>query len=320
MKNKDIPYYLSKYLKNYIIGERNLSNNTKRSYINTFQLLINYLINKENYKLVDITFANITREIIINFLNYLEDERKNSIRTRNQRLACLKSFYQFCLIEEIENVNNIQKILTIKFKKYPKKVIDYLTEDELKELLENIDTSTFKGKRNLMILVLMYDTAARSSEVVKIKVEDINLKEKYVILHGKGEKDRIVPIMEKTVEILKTYLKEKNIKDGYLLGEGHTYEIIRYLFEKIKKMYKNKNITAHTLRHTRAVHLLSAGINIMYLRDFLGHESVTTTEEYAKVLEKDKFEAIRSANVDNVSDNLEDWVNDNELLSQLLSL
>ena len=318
--NKDFPYYLTKFLKEYIILERNLSDNTKRSYRNTFQILIDFLVNEKNYKITDITFAKVTKENITDFLNYLEEERHNSIRTRNQRLACIKSFYQFCLIDEVENISNIRKILAIKAKKFSKKIIDYLTEDELKELLESVDVSTIKGRRNFILLVLLYDTAARASEIIKLKVEDIHLEEKYVILDGKGKKERIVPIMEKTVNILKGYLKENNIKYGYLLGSEHTYEMIKYIFKKIKNIYDCKNITPHTMRHTRAIHLLSAGVSIIYLRDLLGHESIATTEQYAKVLEEDKFDAIRNASPTNVSNELNDWTDDQDLLAQLLSL
>ena len=318
--HKDFSYYLSKYLKDYLILERNMSSNTIRSYKNTFSQFIEYLINKENYKITDITFSNVTRENVLNYLNYIEEEKKNTIRTRNQRLACIKSFYQFCLVEDIENIENIQKVLTIKSKKFPKKVIDYLTEEELKDLLESIDISSIKGRRNLVVLSLMYDTAARASEIIKLKAEDIRLEEKYVILDGKGKKERIVPIMEQTVDLLKIFLNENNIKNGYILGSNHTYELIRYVVSKIKSKYPEKNVTPHTMRHTRAIHLLSAGVSLIYLRDLLGHESVTTTEIYAKVLEKDKFEAIRNANPDTISDNLEDWNNDQDLLNQLLNL
>lgn len=278
---KDIPYYLSKFLKDYLVLERNMSSNTIRSYKNTFQQLIDFLIKKENFKITDITFSNITREIILNFLAYLEEEKHNCIRTRNQRLACIKSFYQFCLIDEVENINNIQKILTIKSKKFPKKIVDYLTEEEFKKLLDEIDTSTKKGRRNLVVIVLLYDTAARASEIINLKIENINFEEKYVILDGKGKKERIVPIMNKTIELLKTFLKENNVKNGYLFQNKNGNSMSSHFIEDLMYKYTskfNKNVTPHTLRHTRAIHLLSAGVPLIYLRDLLGHESITTTE------------------------------------------
>ena len=323
MMSKNFSYYLSKFLKDYLVLERNMSNNTIRSYKNTFSQFIEYLVDKENYKITDITFSNVTRESVLNYLNYIEEEKKNTIRTRNQRLACIKSFYQFCLVEDIENMENIQKVLTIKSKKFPKKVIDYLTEEELKKLLESIDTSSIKGRRNLVVLSLMYDTAARASEIINLKVEDIHLEEKYVILDGKGKKERIVPIMEQTVSLINQYQKEFNIKSGYLFPNKDGSCMSNHFIEDLMHKYTNnfsKNITPHTMRHTRAIHLLSAGVPLIYLRDLLGHESITTTEIYAKVLEEDKFEAIRNASPNTISDNLEDWNNDQDLLNQLLNL
>ena len=203
--NKDFSYYLSKFLNEYLVIERNVSKNTIRSYTKTFQLLIDYLVNIKNMKLHNINFNTITRDIILDFLNHLE-EKGNTIRTRNQRLAAIKSFYQYCLYYETNNIYNINQILTIKFKKYTKKLMDYLTEEELETLFKSIDTSTKKGRRNLTLLVLLYDTGARTSEIINLRVEDIRLEEKMVVLTGKGNKQRVVPIMENTKELLIDYL------------------------------------------------------------------------------------------------------------------
>lgn len=319
--NKDFSYYLSKFLKDYLIIERNMSLHTVRSYKKTFQTLIDYLVNIKNFKLQNITFENITREIIIEFLNYLEDDKKNSIRTRNQRLACIKSFYQYCMIDEIDNIDNIRKILGIKAKKETKKVMNYLTEDELKTILDSIDTSTKKGRRNLSLISLLYDTAARASEIINLKIEDIYLEEKYIILTGKGNKQRIVSIMEQTKNLLVNYIKENHIKSGYLFNiKGKNFS--QYTLTKIVNKYSkkiNKQISPHTFRHTRAVHLLDKGVNIIYIQELLGHTSVTTTMEYAKVIEKSKFEAIEKANP-KIDNNLPDWNDDQDLLNQLLNL
>lgn len=319
--NKDFSYYLSKFLKDHIIVERNLSLHTVRSYKKVFQMLIDYLVNIKNIKLKDITFENVTREIIIEFLNYLEEDKKNSIRTRNQRLASLKSFYQYCAIDEIDNIDNIRKILSIKAKKEVKKVMNYLTEEELQELFNSIDTSTKKGGRNLILLTLLYDTAARSNEIINLKIEDIHFEEKYIILTGKGNKQRIVSIMEQTKRLLINYMKEHHIETGYLFNINGKKFSKNTLSEIINKYAKkiNKQISPHTFRHTRAVHLLDKGVNIIYIQELLGHTSVNTTMEYAKVIEKSKFEAIEKANP-KIDNNLPDWFDDKDLLSQLLNL
>lgn len=319
--NKDFSYYLSKFLSDYLIVERNMSDNTIRSYRKTFQILIDYLVNIKGIKLKDITFKNITREIIIEFLNYLEDEKKNSIRTRNQRLACIKSFYQYCIIDEIDNIDNIRKILSIKAKKEIKKVMNYLTEEELKTIFDSIDTSTKIGRRNLTILTLLYDTAARASEIINIKIEDIHLEEKYIILTGKGNKQRVVPIMEQTKKLLISYYKENIILNGYLFNINGMRFSKNTLAEIVKKHSKiiSKKVSPHTFRHTRAVHLLDKGVNIIYIQELLGHTSINTTMEYTKVIEKSKFDAIKEANP-KLDNDLPDWNNDSDLLSQLLNM
>ena len=273
-------------------------------------------------KIININFETITRDVIIEFLNYLEQEKKNTIRTRNQRLACIKSFYEYCMLNELENLKNIKEILSIKSKKFSKKIIEYLTEEEIKKILEEIGTTSKIDRRNLVALSLLYDTGARASEIIYLKLENIHLEENYVILMGKGDKQRIVPLMENTVKLLKQYLKENNL-NNYLFENKYGYCMSNHFIEELIYKYCNgfnKKITPHTFRHSRAIHLLSAGVPIIMIRDFLGHESVTTTEEYAKVLEKDKFDAIKTATPTDINESLDDWHNDQDLLNQLLNL
>lgn len=319
--NKDFSYYLSKFLKDYLVIERNVSKNTIRSYTKTFQLLIDYLVNNKKITLNNITFNTITRNIIIDFLNHLE-ENSNTIRTRNQRLAAIKSFYQYCLSYETQNIYNIKQVLSIKSKKYVKPIQDYLTEEELETLFNSIDTSTSKGLRNLAILVLLYDTGARSSEIINLKAEDLRLEEKLVILTGKGSKQRVVPIMENTKEILLKYINYQCHYSKYLFEKDNKKFNERFIRDIIKKYSSDttKKVTPHTFRRSRAIHLLDKGVNIMYIKKLLDHESVITTEEYAKVLEKSKFEAIKKANPNIRVEHLEDWNDDQDLLNQLLNL
>ena len=319
--NKDFSYYLSKFLNDYLVVERNVSKNTIRSYTKTFQLLIDYLVNIKNMKLHNINFNSITRDIILDFLNYLE-EKGNTARTRNQRLAAIKSFYQYCLSYETQNIYNINQILTIKFKKYTKKVMDYLTEEELETLFKSINASTKKGLRNLTLLVLLYDTAARASEIINLKVEDIRLEESKVILNGKGNKQRVVPIMENTNELLLKYISCQCHNSKYLFEKDSKKFNERFIRDVLKKYakYTDKNISPHTFRRSRAIHLLDNGMNIMYIKELLDHDSVITTEEYAKVLEKSKFEAIKKASPEIKTEYKKDWNDDQDLLNQLLNL
>lgn len=324
VKNKDFSYYLSKYLKDYLVMERNYSENTQKSYTKTFKLLIEYLINKKGYKLTDITFSNVNQNIIVEFLKYLEEERKNTINTRNQRLAAIKSFYQYCSTEEIENINNINKVLLIKEKKTSKKLINYLTEGELKKLFDSIDISTKIGRRDMTLLSLLYDTGARANEIIELKYKDINLETKRIILDGKGKKKRVVSMMKQTKKMLIQYLKEFNIKsEDYVFNKNHkkyNNRFIRDVLEKYKDIIPDKKIHPHVFRHTRAVHLLDHGINIVYIQEFLGHESVVTTQTYASVIEESKFKAIEQAAPEYRNEGLSDWNDDLDLLNQLLNI
>ena len=318
---KNFSYYLSHFLKEYLVVERNMSPKTIRSYKTTFQMLITYFVEEKNMKLTDITFENVTKEMILDFLNNLE-EKKNSTRTRNQRLAAIHSFYQYCSIEEIENIDNIRKILSIKTKKYAKKVQEYLTKEEVQTLLAGIDTSTKIGRRNLLVLSLLYDTAARADEIIRLKLENIRLEEQLIILTGKGNKQRIVPIMENTKKLIIQYLKENKIEKGYLFGENTTYNMLKHLLLKINQMnIISKKITSHIFRRSRATHLLEAGVNILYIQELLGHEDISTTQEYAKVIEKSKIEAIKKVTPNLVeTELLPDWNDDKDLLNQLLKM
>lgn len=317
--NKDFSYYLSKFLKEYLVVERNVSKETIRSYRKTFQMLIDYLVNNKNIKLKEITFDNVTRDLILEYLNYLE-KKGNSIRTRNQRLACIKSFYKDCLYYETQNIDNINKVLTINFKKYAKPIQEYLTEEEVSMIFTNVDTTTKKGKRDLLILVLLYDTAARETEIINLKLEDINIGMKSIKITGKGNKIRIVPIMEQTKNLLVEYLKNNNSKK-YLLENKERIYNERFIRDIINKYTKgiNKKITPHTFRRTRAIHLLDKGVNIVYIQELLGHSSLLTTQEYIRSITKSKFEAIKSV-TPKLVDELPDWNDDQDLLSQLLNL
>ena len=241
-------------------------------------------------------------------------------------MAAIKSFYQYCAIDEINNIDNIKKVLSIKQKKYIKTVQEYLNEKEIEQIFNAINTNTKLGRRNLLIIALLYDTAARASELINLKIEDIRLEENLVILNGKGKKKRIVTIMDNIKKLLIKYLKEHEIDTGYLFRNNRQQKHSDYFIKDIinsitSKVNINKKITPHTFRRTRTTNLLNAGVNIMYIQELLGHESVTTTEEYAKASLQKKFEAIKKVSSEFVNeDKYADWNNDKDLLNQLMNL
>jgi len=205
--NNSFSSLLNLYLTNYLVIQRNMSSNTIRSYKCTFKLLIKYITDVKNIAIRNINFDVIDRDTIIDFLDYIENETNVSIRTRNQRLAVIKSFYAYVKDTNPEQLVNIQQILTIKCKKEIKKEFDYLTKEEVDKFLNSISTNSNKGIRDYTLLMLLYDSGSRAQEIINLKVEDLRLDSNPVVrLLGKGNKYRTIPITNNTKDILIKYI------------------------------------------------------------------------------------------------------------------
>ena len=323
--NKSFSSSLNLYLTNYLVIQRNMSPNTIRSYKCVFKLLIKYIVNVKNIPIKNIDFNVINRDIIIDFLDYVENETNSSIRTRNQRLAVIKSFYAYVKDANPEQLINIQQILSIKCKKEIKKEIDYLTKDEINEFLNSISTDTIKGVRDYTLLILLYDSGARAQEIINLKVADLRLDSNPVVrLLGKGNKYRTVPITNNTKNILIEYININKLNNNSILfsnpkGNYATTKMITHIIDKYSNIL-NKHVHPHTFRHSRAMHLLEAGVNLIYIRDFLGHNSIESTEIYAKTNENIKRQAITNAYDFDISKNVNDWTTDENLLKELLNI
>lgn len=253
-----------------------------------------------------------------------------SILTRNQRLAGIKSFCNYILCEDVSNIDNIQKILSISKKKATQKTIDFLTKEEFNRFLKSIITTNRKGVRDYTLIALMYDCAARVDEVVKLKVNDLKFDNNpSVTLYGKGNKYRIVPITNATKDLLVKYIQLNHLSKFSFLFPGNKNEqastkMVTHIIDKYAKISNlNKHIHPHVLRHTRAMHLLEAGISLIDIRDILGHASVTTTEIYARTnieLKRQAIEKVYEINqLENNSSN-SPWNKDEDMLKELLNI
>lgn len=324
--NKSFAELLNNFFTIYLPLEVNASDNTILSYKYTFKLLITYIVENKKLPITKIEIETLNRDIIRDFLNHIEE--KTSISTRNQRLGAIKSFINYIKIENPNYLLNVQSILTIRNKKDIIKEMDYLTVEEMGELFKLIDIETKKGRRDLVLLTLLYDSAARISELTQIKVLDLQLDENpKIILYGKGRKYRNIPIMNDTKEMIIKYINENKLnKESFLFSNAKGYKITARAVQKIinkyiNKMDINKKISPHSFRRSRAMHLLEAKVNIVYIRDLLGHSSIITTERYAKANEKIKRDAIANAYPENFpKQELTSWNKDAELLKDLLSL
>jgi len=338
MKTNDFSRYLTNFLSLYLPGHKNASVNTIASYRDAFKLLLAFCDEIKGMKPEKITLLKLTKDLVMEFLTWLEKERKCSISTRNQRLAALHAFFRYIQKESPENLFEIQKILAIPYKKKTKPMVPYLTANELKVLLEQPDLKTKDGRRDLVLLAVLYDTAARVQELVDLRIRDVRLTSPAVItLHGKGDKSRLVPVMGKTRTLLRQYLEESKRTTGIAEMElplfynqqhktlsrwGVSYIINKYV--DIAKQDPHFSIdfpvSPHVFRHSKAMHLLQANVNLIYIRDFLGHVDVATTEVYARADSEMKRKALENAYLDLIPNEFPKWENDGVLLKWLDNL
>jgi integrase/recombinase XerD len=336
MKPTDFAKHLTEFLSVYLPSQKNVSKNTIYSYRDTFKLLIRYCQGKESIPAERISMDILSSKLIISFLEWLENERKCSTSSRNQRLAAIHSFFRYVQSEEPSGMFHFQKIIAIPIKKAKKTVVEHLTPEAIKLLLEQPDKHTPKGRRDLTLMSILYDTGARVQELIDIRVCDVILENPAVIvLTGKGNKTRRVPIMKNAVLLLQNYLAENKLnkpwKNEYplftnsqnhkLTKEGVAYIVAKYV-ESARKTSPivPSEVKVHMFRHSKAMHLLQAGVNLIYIRDFLGHVDLKTTEIYARTDTETKRKAIENAYPDLIDSNLPDWSKDQALLSWLSEL
>ena len=337
-KAADFSYYVSKFLARYLPGEAGASPNTILSYRDTFLLLIKYCKSQENTPPEKMTLELLTRELVCAFLSWLENERNCSVSTRNQRLAALHSFCRFMQTEDVMRLNQYQLVISIPKKRGKSGTVNYMSPEGIKLILEQPDAKKMSGRRDMVLLSLMYDSGARVQEMADISVGDFRAEPPATIkITGKGGKTRIVPLMEPTATIVRQYISDTGLTDGgkhsYPLfpnrhGERLTRAGIKYILDKCVESARNKNpgvlpevISPHSFRHSKAMHLLHAGVNLVYIRDILGHADLKTTEIYARIDGEMKRKALEEAFTNTVpSEALPSWQQDGQLLNWLQSL
>jgi integrase/recombinase XerD len=337
MKPTDFATRMTAFLSQYLPGQRNVSVNTIKSYRDTFKLLLLFCHGQKGIAPEYLTIAHMNDKLIAEFLGWLEKERSCGISTRNQRLAAIHSFFRYLQMELPEHLLSYQRILSIPFKKTGKAMVNYLTFEALKCILEQPDRSSRGGRRDLLLLTLLYDTGARVQELIDLLVRNIRIEKPSLIsLTGKGNKTRQVPLLGKTTKLLSDYLAEHHLMSPAMIdypvfcnkqGNKLTRAGVTYILNKYVKTVRvagfyslPDKVTPHVLRHTKAMHLLQANVNLVYIRDLLGHVSVTTTEMYARADTEVKRLVLEKAYVDIVTDDIPKWSEDKDLLSWLHNL
>lgn len=297
----DFWQYARSFLHIYLPRVRSLSQNTIDSYKQSISYYIDYLETQIGVERKDITFDCLTRKHVKDYLVWMNEVQNLTAKTCNLRLTTLKSFMEYCADEDITLVAIYNDVRSVRGLKEQKKAVLYMTNEAIEVLLKTPKTDTKKGRRNRMILIMLYDTAARAQELVDITLRDLhidNVKMPFITLTGKGDKSRNVPLMEKTVAHINCYLQEfhphLNTEGGaplfYSMRGGMPHALSTDSINLLLGKYANLarkicpeipgHVHCHLIRKTRAMTLYRQGMPLTVISEMLGHESLSTTSNF----------------------------------------
>ena len=315
---------------------RGVSPHTVRSYRDAFMLLLRFVAGRCERPVVALDFCHIAVDDILAFLDNLETDRHNGAATRNARLAAIHAFARYAATSHPEHLEQCQRILAVPFKRARPRLVEYLEGDELRALLDAPDRATPDGRRDHALLLALFNTGARVQEILDLRPCDLQLvRPLQVRLRGKGRKERVCPLWPQTAEILRALLAERGVDPAATQplfrnrrGEPLTRFGVRYLLRKYAGAAQAavttlgaKRVHPHVMRHTTAVHLLQAGVDLVTISHWLGHASVETTNRYAAVdLEMKRAAVAKARPVGTIDRTLAAWRTDATILQWLEAL
>jgi integrase/recombinase XerD len=288
--------WIRRFLLEHLIAERNLSRNTQRSYRDALAQLMPFVSRQARRGVDRLAFDDLSPDRLRSFLSHLEAERKCTMRTRNQRLAAIHAFARFVADRAPERIAWCSTIRAVPFKRFHRPALCYLDKPEIDALIAAPDLTRQTGRRDHALLLLLYNTGARASEVVAVTLGDVERRPDgtgSVRLTGKGGKTRFCPLWPTTVVELKELAGDRKQSEQLFINQrgqpltrfGVHSLVARHVATAVKKIatMARKRIGPHTIRHTTATHLLRAGVDINTIRAWLGHVSINTTNVYAEV-------------------------------------
>src|SRR5215470_13744295 len=336
MKPTNFALHVTNFLTHYLGAQRNLSPNTIKAYRDVFTLLLRFCRDVQGIPPERLCLEQIDVPLVEAFLDYLERERKSSPQTRNHRLAALHAFFRYVQAEEPARMHQCQKILAIPRRRHARPTVAYLSKEELGEIMAQPDLRTPDGRRDAVLLSVLYDAGARVQELIDLSVGDVRLDPPAQLrLLGKGHKMRAVPLMGNTVQLLRDHIQEnhldgseqfdkplfQNARHERLTRSGIRYILHKYvLVARSKCPSFNRNVSPHTLRHTKGMHLLQSGVSLDMIRDFLGHVDAKTTQIYARANLEMKRDALEKISEPSLVQTIPCWQQNKGLLDWLHSL
>jgi site-specific recombinase XerD len=284
---------LQQFFVEYLCNQKRVSPQTIASYRDTFRLLLEFIRDQHGIEPTAVALKDLEVPVILAFLDHLEQARHNSIRSRNQRLAALRSFFRLVALREPAHVGQATQVLAIPVKRTDHQLVKALTRAEMEALLAAPDLTQWSGRRDHALLLTLYNSGARVSEIMGLEQAQLSFGTQSILhLHGKGRKERAVPLWTKTARALQAWCKELSGRPtslvflsarGKKLTRNGVDYILRQAVERAVKAcpsLRDKKVTPHVIRHTTATHLLQSGVDISVIALWLGHESIETTHIY----------------------------------------
>lgn len=325
---------LHSFFVDHLIAVKGLRPASVRSYRDTIRLLLTFLAAQQSTKITRLRLEDLSFEHILAFLRHLEHDRGNGVRTRNQRLAALHTLFDYIATREPAMLGECQRVAAIPMKRTALPQTRFLERDEVQTLLVGMPRSGRHALRDRALVLFLYNTGARVQEIADLQAGNLDLGEHPLVrLHGKGDKWRTCPLWHQTAELLQSLLGSHHgpttpntpvfSSDGRALTRSGIYKIVRRHASHFDNPRTGRRITPHVFRHTAAIHLLEAGVEVNVIRGWLGHADLSTTNRYAEIDTKTKQAALRATEPPGssaASPTTPIWRSDERLLTWLASL
>lgn len=286
---------VQQFFTEYLVAQRALSPRTVASYRDALMLFLDFASRELGKAPTAMRLADVQPELILAFLDHLEHGRNNAIRSRNLRLTALRAFLKFAARRDVASLHDIERALAVPMKRFERPMLGFLTREEMAAVLGQPGT-TWSSQRDHLLLAMIYNTGARVSEIIGVRVVDVVLEGGACVhLHGKGRKLRSIPLWNRTVVEIRAWLRLNPTlrgdaallpnRDGQAMSRSNVAQRLDLAVTRAAKQepsLSKKRVSPHTLRHTSAMHLLQSGVPFNVIALWLGHESTTTTHRYVE--------------------------------------
>jgi len=298
MTNTNLGTAIRGFFEQHLAAQRGLSPHTIMAYRDAWKLYLQFACRHLRKPCTKLTLEDLTVDTLRGFLEFLQKERRNTVPTRNARLAAVHAFFQYLASTDPRHLAHCQSILAVPFKRHAQRVPEYLERQEVLSIFGQISCTRLLGQRDDALLRLLYNTGMRAQELVNLDVNHLRFSRPfYVRIHGKGRKERTCPLWNETVQAIKTYLQRRSVRldeavplfvnaEGNRLSRFGLRHIITHRVAEAAKTSPSlltRKVTPHTWRHTTATHLLQSNVDLSMIRSWLGHASIETTNSYVDI-------------------------------------